>query len=379
VAVITAANHGKFGRTEKDLFDISVDSAYPIVKKYGDTIDLVILANAFGGEYNNISGLNNRLSAELFDFPVPSIRLDNTSSGGASSIHIARSILKAGDVHSILIIGSEKMSSVPTRQSSSIIASLLDPAERSAGLTLPSLAGFLARMYMERYGATRESIAQVSVKNHRNAIWNENAHHRKEVNVAEVLSSRIIASPLTLLEYCPISDGSVSILLSSDEHAPSLSGSGARIAGSSISSDTSQVSLRDDIMYLDAVRRSSTEALKQAGITASDVDFAELHDMASILELVEAEAVGFFADGTAWREIMEGSMDPDGSTPVNVSGGLLARGHPIAASSLAQTYEAFVQLTGNAGQRQLNDPHYAFSLSMAGFGNSATSIVYEAI
>ena len=128
MAVITAANHGKFGRTDKDLFEISMDSALPIVKKYGDAIDLVIFANAFGGEYGNVSGLNNRLSAELFDFPVPSVRLDNTSSGGASALHIAKSLLHAGDVHSILVIGLEKMSSVPTRRSSSIIASLLDPA-----------------------------------------------------------------------------------------------------------------------------------------------------------------------------------------------------------------------------------------------------------
>ncbi|MCL5439395.1 MAG: thiolase family protein [Candidatus Thermoplasmatota archaeon] len=379
MAVITAANHGKFGRTDKDLFEISMDSALPIVKKYGDAIDLVIFANAFGGEYNNVSGLNNRLSAELFDFPVPSVRLDNTSSGGASALHIAKSLLHARDVHSILVIGSEKMSSVPTRRSSSIIASLLDPVERSSGLTLPSLAAFLARMYIAEYDASRESMAQVSVKNHRNAMWNENAHHRKEVSAEDVLASRIIASPLTLYEYCPISDGSVSILLSGDDTAASLSGKAVRMRGSSIFSDTSQVALRDDIMQLEAVRRSSAEAMKQAGITPSDIDFAELHDMASILELVEAEAVGFFQRGTAWKEIMEGSMDPDGSIPVNVSGGLLARGHPIAATSLAQAHEAFLQLTGNAGQRQLNNPHYALSVSMAGFGNSATSIVYEAI
>lgn len=379
MAVITAANHGKFGRSEKDLFEISMDSAYPIAKKYGDSIDLVIFANAFGGEYCNISSLNNRLSAELFDFPVPSVRIDNTSSSGSSAIHFAKNMLQAGNINSILIIGSEKMSTVPTRQSSLIIASLLDPVERNAGITLLSLAGFVAQMYMERYGASRESIAQVSVKNHKNAILNEYAHHRKEVSVPEVLASKVIASPLTLYEYCPISDGSVSLLLSSDKFVPSLSGDGVRIAGSSIIADKTQVSMRDDIMQLNAVVRSSSEAMKQAGLRPSDMNFAELHDMASILELVEAEAAGFFPRGTAWKEIMDGSMDPGGRIPVNVSGGLLARGHPIAASSLAQAYEAFVQLTGNAGQRQLNDPRYGFSLSMAGFGNSATAIVYEVI
>ncbi|MCL4451815.1 MAG: thiolase family protein [Candidatus Thermoplasmatota archaeon] len=379
MAAITAANHVKFGRLEKDLFQLSIDSALPITKKYGDAIDLAIFANAYGGQYNGLSGVNNRLSAELFDVPVPSLRIDNTSSGGATAIHAAKSIIQAGDARSILVIGSEKMSSVPTRQSSSIIASLLDPYERCSGLTLPSLAGFLARMYMTKYGSSRESIAQVTVKNHRNAMKNENAHHRKEISIEDVLSSKVIASPLTLYEYCPISDGSVSMLLSGDEFAQSISSKPVRISSSSISSDTAQVSLRDDIMQLGAVRASSSAALKQAGISTEDVDFAELHDMSSILELVEAEAVGFFQRGTAWKEIMEGSMDPDGSIPVNVSGGLLARGHPIAATGLAQAHEAFVQLTSQAGQRQLKDPHFAISVSMAGFGNSATSIVYEAI
>lgn len=379
MAAITAANHIKFGRLEKDLFQLSIDSAAPITKKYGDAIDLVIFANAYGGEYNGISGINNRLSAELFDVPVPSLRIDNTSSGGATAIRVAKSIIQAGDARSILVIGSEKMSPVATRRSSSIIASLLDPYERSSGLTLPSLAGFVANMYMKKYKATRESIAQVSVKNHRNAVKNENAHHRKEISIDDVLSSRVIASPLTLYEYCPISDGSVSILLSGDEFAQSISSKPVRISGSAISSDTAQVSLRDDIMELGAVRASSSAAMKQAAITPDEVDFAELHDMSSILELVEAEAVGFFSTGCAWKGIVDREMDPSGRIPVNVSGGLLARGHPIAATSLAQAHEAFVQLTYRAGQRQLKDPHFAISVSMAGFGNSATSIVYEAI
>ncbi|EQD78579.1 Propanoyl-CoA C-acyltransferase [mine drainage metagenome] len=369
---------GKFGRLEKDLFEMSMESAHSLVKKYGDTIDLVMFANAFGGEYSGETGLNNRISSALFDDPVPSIRIENTSSSGATAIHVARSLVDSGSAHSILIIGSEKMTSVNTRKSSAIIASLLDPLERSAGLTLPSLAGFLANMYMRKYGASRESIAQVSVKNHRNAIHNENAHHMKSVSLSNVLASKTIASPLRLFEFCPISDGSVSLLISGDEDAASMSGKGIRIAGSAMSSGLTQISMREDILRLEVIERSSSAAMEQAGIAPKDIDFAELHDMASILEIVEAEAIGLFPRGSAWKEVLDGSMDPDGIMPVNVSGGLLARGHPIAATGLAQAHEAYVQLTGSAGPRQLKDPHYGLSVNMAGFGNSATCIAYEA-
>ncbi|MCL5665689.1 MAG: thiolase family protein, partial [Candidatus Thermoplasmatota archaeon] len=170
----------------------------------------------------------------------------------------------------------------------------LPEEERMGGITLPSLGSFLAARYMEKYGTKRESIANVAVKNHHNGSLNPTAHFRYDVSIEDVMNSKIISDPLRLYEFCPISDGSASVLLMKDDLADSFSEKSMKLMDAEIASTTSSISERSDILSLESVKRASQILFKKTGMEARDVDLAELHDMSSILEIVESEAMGRF-------------------------------------------------------------------------------------
>lgn len=369
----------KFGKRKEDLLTLSAEASREMVRKHGDIIDTVILSNSYSGEYCGISGLNNLLTTRLSLDSIPSIRIDNTSGSGGSSILTAKSMIESGISRCVLIVGSEKMTGVTGGRSTSIIASLLHQEERIAGSTLPSLAGLLAKEYMKRYGATRESLALVSVKNHHNGCMNEYAQFTREVSIDEVMNSRKIADPLCVYDFCPVSDGAASIVLADRETSETVSGRSVEILGCSHSSDTSAITFRDDLARLNAVERSVRNAYEQAGCSADDMDFAELHDMSTILEIVESEAAGFFPSGTAWKSLLDGSTSLEGRIPINTSGGLISKGHPIGATGIAQATEAFFQLTGKAKGRQVRNPERGLAVNMAGFGNSSTATVFGVV
>lgn len=376
MSVIYDASFTRFGKREGGIIDLTAESALPLVRRYGRDIDFIVVSNSYSGEYNGVSGLNNLVSTRLSLDEVPSVRVDNTSGSGGSAILTAHSLIEAGLAQNILVIGSEKMTSYPTRKSTSIIASLLHPEERYAGLSLPSLAAFMTRAYLREFDAPRESVARIAVKNHHNGSLNPYAHFQSEVSLEDIMNSRVIADPLRIYEFCPVSDGSVSIMMTSDHNASSMSSDYAEILGTGAASGTSSLSARESLTSIGSVRKASELAFRRSGIKPSHVDVAELHDMAAILEIVESEDVGFFRKGHGWEAVMNGETEISGSLPINASGGLNSKGHPIGASGVAQAAEIFLQITGKAGKRQVKDAHIGFSLSMAGFGNNATAIVY---
>ena len=374
---IVAANFARFGKRDEDIFAISSESALPIVKKFNDDIDFVVVSNSYSGEFNGISGLNNLLTTHLGLNNIPSVRVDNTSGSGGSALLVASSLVASGEARNVMVIGTEKMTGYPSKKSTSIIASLLPPEERAGGPSLPSLAAFMARSYIKEFSPSRESIASVAVKNHHNGALNPYAHFQAEVTLDKVMNSKIIADPLRIFEYCPVSDGAVSLLLTSDDHSASLSSKRVKVTGSGSSSGVSSITSRDSFTTIDSVRESAKKAFRKAGKKPEDIDIAELHDMASILEIVESEDVGFFKKGEGWKALETGETQIGGRLPINTSGGLNSKGHPIGASGVAQTAEIYLQLTGQAGKRQVNNAHTGFSVSMAGFGNNSTSFVYE--
>lgn len=369
----------KFGKRKEDLLTLSAEASREMVRKHGDIIDAVILSNSYSGEYCGISGLNNLLTTRLSMDSVPSIRIDNTSGSGGSAILMGKSMVESGMSKCVLIVGAEKMTGVPGGRSTSIIASLLHQEDRISGSTLPSLAGLLAKEYMKRHGATRESLALVSVKNHHNGSLNDYAQFTREVSVDEVMNSRKIADPLCVYDFCPVSDGAASIVLADRETSETVSGKSVEILGCSHSSDTSTITFRDDLTKLNAVEKSVRNAYDQAGCRADDMDFAELHDMSTILEIVESEAAGFFPRGTAWKSLLDGSTSLEGRIPINTSGGLISKGHPIGATGIAQATEAFFQLTGKANGRQVRNSERGLAVNMAGFGNSSTATVFGVV
>ncbi|MEM3676392.1 MAG: thiolase family protein [Thermoplasmataceae archaeon] len=376
---IVAAEFTRFGRRNEEVVEISAQPAIPIVRKFRDSIDLVILSNSYSGEYADVSGLNNLLTTRLSLDNVPSIRVENTSGSGGSAIFTAQAMIESGVATNVLIVGSEKMNVGSTKRSTRIIASLLNQGERKSGISLPSLAAFMAQQYMSKFKAPRESIAMVAVKNHKNGAMNPYAHFQKPTTLEEVMSSKVIADPLRLLEYCPVSDGAAALLVSSDENAPSMSSKRVMIKSSAMASSSSSVTYRKDLTSIDCVREASQKAFRKSGISPNDVDIAELHDMATILEIVESEDAGFFEKGTGWKALMDGETDIGGRLPINTSGGLNSKGHPIGATGIAQAGEIYFQLTSQAGQRQVKNASTGFALNMSGFGNSATAFLFEVI
>ncbi|QKQ99052.1 thiolase family protein [Metallosphaera tengchongensis] len=373
MVAIVDASLTQFGKREEDLFQLAKQSSLPILRKFGGEVDFIVVSNSYSGEFSRVSGINNLISTYLSLDYIPSIRVDNTSGSGGSAILVAKSLLESQVAKSVLVIGVEKMSTMNTREVTSVISSLLPPRERSAGISVPSLASLMARLYMKRYGATRESIAQVAVKNHKNGAKNPFAHIRKEVTVEEVLRSNVVADPLRQYEFCPISDGSASLLMTRDEDAMSFTSKPVYVKGIAMASDSSHITDREDILEMRSVRTAGALAMRQAKVTR--VDFAELHDMATILEIAEGEALGILERGKGWTYYLDGRTEIDGDIPINTSGGLNSKGHPIGASGVAQAVEAYLQIRGEAGVRQVKG-RVGLTLSMAGFGNSATVAIF---
>ncbi|HLH86290.1 MAG TPA: thiolase family protein [Thermoplasmataceae archaeon] len=379
MAQIVAAEFTRFGKRNEDIVELSALPAIPIVRKHRDAIDFVVVSNSYSGEYADVSGLNNLITTRLSLDNVPSLRVDNTSGSGGSAILTALALVESGIARNVLVIGTEKMTSGNTKRSTRIIASLLNNEERKAGLSLPSLAAFMAQQYLEKFKAKRESLALVAVKNHANGSLNPYAHFQKPTTLEEVMASKVIADPLRIFEYCPVSDGAVAMILSSDETAPSISEDRIRIKSSAMASSSSSISFRKDLTEIECVKQASREAFRRAGVSPSDVDVAELHDMATILEIVESEDAGFFKKGEGWKAIIDGETDIGGKLPINTSGGLNSKGHPIGATGIAQAGEIYLQLTGRAEKRQVKGASIGFALNMSGFGNSATASVFEVV
>jgi len=371
VAIIDA-NLTRFGKRKESLLELAGEVVLPLIRK--NEIDFVVVSNSYSGEFNSLSGINNLITTYLSIDRVPSIRVDNTSGSGGSAILVAKSLLDSKIAKTVLVLGVEKMSEKNTKQVTSVIASLLPSEEKIAGLTLPSLAGLMTKEYMRRYNASREAFALVAVKNHYNGSLNPYAHIQKVVSLDEVLNSPIIADPLTLYEFTPISDGASAIVMVSDEDAYSFTNKPVFIKGIGASSDTSYLSERENILSINAVKIAGLTARKMAKV--DQVDFAELHDMATILEIVEAEELGLLKKGEGWKAYYDNYTAINGEIPINTSGGLNSKGHPIGASGVAQAVEAFLQIRNEAGSRQVKNARVGLSLSMAGFGNSATVVVY---
>jgi acetyl-CoA C-acetyltransferase len=263
-----------------------------------------------------------------------------------------------------------------TGEATDVIASLTHPVEYKHGVTLPSFAGMTARLYLDTYGAPREALGRVAVKNHRNGVDNPHAQFREEVSLDTVLSSPVVADPLRLYDFCPISDGSAALLLCPESVAREHTDDYSLVTGVAGATDTHVVHERADPTTMRGVVESGRRAYEMADREPDDVDVAELHDMFTILEFLQSEDLGFFEKGAGWKAVEEGVTDRDGDLPVNTSGGLKSKGHPLGASGVAQVYEIHRQVTGTAGPRQV-DADVGLACNVGGFGNCVTTTILE--
>ncbi|ELZ98387.1 MULTISPECIES: thiolase C-terminal domain-containing protein [Haloferax] len=341
-----------------------------------DEIEHLYVSNMASGEFEGQTGVPNALAHDLAAMPAYTARIDQTSSSGGAGVYAAWQSVASGASDMTMLVGGEKMTHRSTAEATDVIASLTHPVEYKHGVTLPSFAGLTARLYLDTYDAPRESLGKVAVKNHKNGVDNPHAQFRKEVDLDTVLDSPVVADPLRLYDFCPITDGSAALVFCPESVAREYTDDYAVISGIGGATDTHVVHERADPTTMGGVVNSSEIAYEMADLEPDDIEVAELHDMFTILEFLQSEDLGFFEKGEGWKAVDEGVTDRDGDLPINTSGGLKSKGHPLGASGVAQVYEIYKQLIGDAGERQV-DADVGLACNVGGFGNCVTTTIME--
>jgi acetyl-CoA C-acetyltransferase len=342
-----------------------------------DAVEHLYVSNMASGEFEGQTGVPNALAHDLAAMPAYTARIDQTSSSGGAGTYAAWQSVASGASDMTLLVGGEKMTHRSTAEATDVIASLTHPVEYKHGITLPSFAGLTARLYLDSYDAPRESLGKVAVKNHGNGVDNPHAQFRKEVDLETVLDSPVVADPLRLYDFCPITDGSAALLFCPESVAREYTDDYAVVSGIGGATDTHVVHERADPTTMRGVVESSEVAYEMADRDPEDVDVAELHDMFTILEFLQSEDLGFFEKGAGWKAVEAGVTDRDGELPINTSGGLKSKGHPLGASGVAQVYEIYKQVLGGAGLRQV-EADVGLACNVGGFGNCVTTTILEA-
>jgi acetyl-CoA C-acetyltransferase len=379
VAVI-GASMTQFGERDAWIRGLLAEAGRACLEDAGvdpDEVEHLYVANMASGEFEGQTGVPNALVSDLAATPAYTQRVDQTSASGGAGIYAAWQSVASGAADLTLLVGGEKMTHRTTGESTDVIASLTHPVEYKHGVTLPSFAGLAARLYLDRYDAPRESLAEVAVKNHANGALNPHAQFQREIDVETALDSPMVADPLRLYDFCPVTDGAAALLFCPVEHARAHTDRFAVVSGVAGATDTHVVHERTDPTTMEAVVDSGEAAFEMAGRDPADVDVAELHDMFTILEFLQLEGLGFAAPGEAWRMAADGRTALDGDLPVNTSGGLKSKGHPLGATGVAQAYELYVQLVGDAGERSVG-ADVGLACNVGGFGNCVTTTVMEA-
>jgi acetyl-CoA C-acetyltransferase len=380
VAII-GASMTQFGQRDAWVRELLAEAGEACLADAGvsrEAVDHLYVANMASGEFEGQTGLMNALAHDMGMLGAYAERVDNTSATGGAGVYEAWQSVASGASDCTLLVGAEKMTHRTTAESTDVIASLTHPVEYKHGVTLPSFAGLTARHYLERFDAPRESLAEVAVKNHANGALNPNAQFRKEIDVETALDSPVIADPLRLYDFCPVTDGSAALLFCPAEKAAEYADEYLRIAGVAGATDTHVVHEREDPTVMNGVVESGEQAFEMANWNRSDVDIAELHDMFTILEFLQLEGLGFADQGTAWRMAREGTTARDGDLPVNTSGGLKSKGHPLGATGVAQVVELYEQIHGEAGDRQVAADR-GLACNVGGFGNCVVTTLVEGV
>ena len=337
-----------------------------------ERIDAVFFGNMSGDQFTGISNLSSWITDHLGLSGKPAVRIDTGSSTGAAVFQTGWRAIASGQYERVLVLGGEKMTHVPSKRATGILAQVIDPYEQSCGCTMAALAAMVTRSYMHEYGMSDDELALVAVKNHYNGSLNPYAQFRKPVSLEKVRESRTIASPLRLFDCSPISDGAAAMILTSRPAQVKVSGIGH-------GTDHVAFQYRDSLTSFRATRLAAGRAYRMGDKEPGDIDVAEVHDAFTCFEIIDTEDLGFFEPGKGVEALVEGVTGLDGELPVNPSGGLKARGHPIGASGLAQVVEIVWQLRGEAERRQVGGAKVGLTQSIGGFASNNLVNILEAV
>jgi len=310
--------------------------------------------------------------------PAPAIRTEIACASSAAALRLGIFSILSGIYDVVMVGGFEKMTKRSTAETTEYLGMAADfPFEQWNGVTFPGLFALMATVHMHEYGTTEEQMGLVAVKNHHNGSLNPKAHLQKEVTLEKVLASRMIAKPLKLYDCSLISDGASCAILTKPDIAKQYTDDPVYIIGSGHGSDALGLFQRDSLTSIKATKAAAKEAYEMAGIKPSDVDVAELHDCFTIAELIAYEDLGFCSPGEGGKLIESGMTNLDGDLPVNTSGGLKSKGHPVGATGVAQLYEIYLQLTGQAEKRQVEGCEVGLTQNLGGSGASCLVHIYR--
>ena len=377
VAVI-AAGKTRFGAfPDRDLRSLAVEAGEKCLKNghvSPSQVEAFYLGNFAGPSFTGQNHLAPYISTALGIRDVPATRFEAACASSGSAFFHAFSAVASGLYDCVMVAGVEKMTSQPTARVTEILAGAGDCAgEIKAGSTFPSLFAMIARRHMYQFGTTREQLAAVAVKNHANGALNPDAHMRKVITIEEALDARPVAEPLGVYDCSLISDGAAAVILAPADRARDFTNKPVRILGVAQASDFVALDQKPDITTFPAVRRASQKAYEMAGVGPRDIQFAELHDCFTIAEIVALEDLGFVERGLGGPWTESGATARTGEKPINASGGLKAKGHPVGATGVAQICDLFAQIRCEAGEMQLKRNALGLAQNLGGSG--ATCVV----
>jgi acetyl-CoA C-acetyltransferase len=336
-------------RTGRDLFAEAALTALDDAGLEATEIDELYYGN-FMGELAEHQGHQGPLVAEAIGVPErPVTRYESACASSGVALHDAVRAVRTGEVDVALVGGAERMNNLGTAGATEGLAIAADDLfEVRAGVTFPGAYALMARAYFAEFGGDRSELAHIAVKNHANALPNEYAQFQREITVEEALDAPMIAEPLGLYDACPITDGASALVLVSEGYAADNDvDAPVVVSGAGQAGDTLALQDRRDLFYTPATSRAADAAYDEAGVGVDAVDFAEVHDCFTIAEVLAIEALGLYEPGTGIDAAGDGETTRDGATPINLSGGLKAKGHPVGATGTSQAVEVTRLLRGD--------------------------------
>ncbi len=350
----------------KSIIDANID---------GNEVDAIFVGSMTPGLFIQQEHIGALVADYAGLIDIPATRVEAACASGGLALRSGFLSIKSGVQDIVVVGGVEKMTDVSTSHATVALSGAGDQEwEAFHGATFPALYALMARRHMLEYGTTEEQLAMVAAKNHHNGSLNPNAQFRNKVTVEQVMNSTPISDPLKLLDCSPITDGAAVVILATEKKAKKLVDNPVWITGSGQASDTLALHDRKSLSQTAASNKASKIAYDMAGVKPKDIDFAEVHDCFTIAELMAIESLGFCNIGEGGKFTENGETTLNGSKPINTSGGLKSKGHPVGATGIAQAIEAVLQLRGEADKRQIKDAKIGLTHNVGGSG--ATSLVH---
>ena len=379
---VIGAGSTKYGKLADSISDIAIQASIEAIDSAGiepKEIKAGYISNVFGVADKQVH-LGPVVMSNLGISERPSLTIESACGSGSVSFREAFANVAAGFYDVVLVTGVEKVTHTGTEWTTTYFSYCSDFFyEGQAGASFPGLFASMARAYLTEFKATEEDLAMVAVKNHENGFLNPKAHLRKKITVDDVMNSAVVASPLKLYDCCPFSDGASSVILCNEKFAKDHTKDYISVIGSGRGGSPAALQGREHLTTIPSTKIAAEAAYKMAGITPKDIDFAEVHDCFTIAEIVDTEDLGFFEKGKGVEGVREGQTARNGAIPINPSGGLKSKGHPIGATGVGQIVEVFDQLTGKAGERTIKDAKIGLTQNFGATGASCAVHIFQSV